>query len=1469
MTDLADLGAFRCSNCSMTFRSLSLLDKHREKFCIGSDIGDPTVLKLRLGESWNEKGRRRDEWSWRERKRTTTPDFITLRQQRDRLARRDPQLPEAANEKLRGPQQDSHGHDVLASESRALRRLTDEFHRLRMSIQESMSTKPVQWEPQVELTHSLNREWELKEQVREMVDTHEQHLVEIQARNQELEQKRDEIRRRLSELASRDSAAAHIERVLLELRAQEERNQQALDDLRQQIEALQAEATTKADHVAPTSSHPSNPMERKDLHVSFNMMPTAIRDGTLSSEISALRLVYLQSGGNDPLILAQMHELQAEAQGLERSTQKAEYKEKKRRSQPHPRGIDSELLAVQMENERLEDELLRLHLQREKRKAKEESSGLDIQDLQREHMWQMASLQTEIEKLKQDMERTKSLKEKAAPPPPPPPPLPPPPALYPALPGVHKPADRMKPQTPLMGTHIMDPADTLGPAPYDPAAGFVVFYDFLTGLESTLRLVRLVVGLHSNGHEMSRPAPLPTVHCKMGSSLQFLTEGSPGSMALLSVKQPIPRVHPSPLISLVVELQAAGGFDTYGQEIQRLVSRGWTKFNIFDQHNQAISGFWKVPFRILPMRPSLSTGQLNSVPQVGHAELYLRIVNARDADMQTLASVDPANASAYKYPPMVTVRPPAVRAENPSVHHSSLHAQSNHYLSFHPHSDYSDPPPVESGAVHFRTNQSELTQQAEHPALGFIVDRVKDAPPGEGSLRLTGYDQRSGRVVFTKNSALEWTTLPVQSGIKQGYFIFGEQEMSFSDLEPHKDMILFVRFYYWPSESSATAAPQKATLSDCEEYVVAWGLLKLTQPAEPYMQLKDKMEVVWNCGTHSLLLYHVPVPPAISLNALQPDDHFLEAFEPYGNSTVRLHIFSGQRPEFPFPPESPINCSISEEWPSAAFIHRQRENPPAEPFVSGDGIDLYIDGARFLPDAVTISRVTGRIFDRNYNQFGPDISTGIDLNSNIFEPHYNERVELRHPALPPSSTLLLKVYTVDRFSLKLVLIGWAALNLFVESGCDKQPSVDSGGLQISLNEGAHQMRLYYNGPDPDKPLTVNSFTTTARIVPCASLLVRLFKTQLSRSKILQEDWGAVGLFQSRPDYSDGVYLSESIKPTKGEACLYSAMLNRSVVLVREMVYFLAGNRAGELKTDAAMLDWISQRLNRLIDSKPQSFNLSFISRYLTAYGVKVSVDRGKNLPWPAFTLALISFNPPAAFYQGASGVKYDRPVFVEKLDFNSDQSSPAWLDGFKSFPKRIHDRFLTVIVHLQAITVASQESTSSNDKPDKANTQQQQQRTKVLTTYTLGSQAWAAMPVFSQQYCNTGVFQLPLYQGSPSVEVLKVLSQGDCLTVLEDLKRKEQIHLLKGASVFIRISDGRREEELDPLRLKDIDQTALPDDQKDSYNMEQLGTSLSQLIPAGRPTPEFSQQLANKFKQLVYQTLRKKPETAADSARQL
>jgi hypothetical protein len=54
-------------------------------------------------------------------------------------------------------------------------------------------------------------------------------------------------------------------------------------------------------------------------------------------------------------------------------------------------------------------------------------------------------------------------------------------------------------------------------------------------------------------------------------------------------------------------------------------------------------------------------------------------------------------------------------------------------------------------------------------------------------------------------------------------------------------------------------------------------------------------------------------------------------------------------------------------------------------------------------------QVVGRIFTADYEKQGQDLATGINVDSDIFSPHYSFRLEFRDQAFSPTATLLLKV----------------------------------------------------------------------------------------------------------------------------------------------------------------------------------------------------------------------------------------------------------------------------------------------------------------------------------------------------------------------------------------------------------------------------------------------------------------------------
>nr|XP_056700767.1 uncharacterized protein LOC130473266 [Euleptes europaea] len=233
--------------------------------------------------------------------------------------------------------------------------------------------------------------------------------------------------------------------------------------------------------------------------------------------------------------------------------------------------------------------------------------------------------------------------------------------------------------------------------------------------------------------------------------------------------------------------------------------------------------------------------------------------------------------------------------------------------------------PGETALQRQQPQQGNSRKQKEESLLGFILDRVKGAPLGDGAIRLTGYYQKTGQVIGTKDSGLNYCTDPVRSNIKHGYFLFGEQEVTFKDVVLQEDMILIARFYHWPSGRTALTPwdvgvkPQHQPALQSEELLAAWAVLQLAKSSESSKVMlagamkKGEPEVfTWNTGTHTLTLYHGPVPPVTTFSAMEKQ----QAFKMYGDATVRLHIFNNQKPDLPFPPESPAILDPARTWPS-------------------------------------------------------------------------------------------------------------------------------------------------------------------------------------------------------------------------------------------------------------------------------------------------------------------------------------------------------------------------------------------------------------------------------------------------------------------------------------------------------------------------------------------------------------------------
>ena len=68
---------------------------------------------------------------------------------------------------------------------------------------------------------------------------------------------------------------------------------------------------------------------------------------------------------------------------------------------------------------------------------------------------------------------------------------------------------------------------------------------------------------------------------------------------------------------------------------------------------------------------------------------------------------------------------------------------------------------------------------------------------------------------------------------------------------------------------------------------------------------------------------------------------------------------------------------------------RTHELPLDTPlFQSGDGIDVYVDGARYLPESVTVTQTVVKAYTADLKKVGSDASAACKLDSEFRSPEF-------------------------------------------------------------------------------------------------------------------------------------------------------------------------------------------------------------------------------------------------------------------------------------------------------------------------------------------------------------------------------------------------------------------------------------------------------------------------------------------------
>ncbi|XP_027629736.1 coiled-coil domain-containing protein 17 isoform X4 [Tupaia chinensis] len=545
------------------------------------------------------------------------------------------------------------------SSKSALKRLTEEVQCLRLSLQEMRTRITEDPRGSGPWTHSealhqgsvSEAAGSPSERLRALHRTRARRVAETEAQSRALERRGEELSRRLQDVARTRigiSRLFRLEQELRELRAEAGQTRGAVEMLETRVQELQRQ--------------PAKPPDTwREAELSFPSIPA--NPGTLAAEIRALREAYIRGGGQDPSILSQIWHLQVEASALELWRSQTRRGERGRSTGGHlGRGDLSSGRKKGCEGHPLHED----HLSKrpevgnrvlpcpESWKAGEllrVAPGGDQWDLLIPgRAGELLSVEAGNRRLEAQilaLQMQRGLAQKPWGP-------------------RTSPSPRLKGK----GDPPLLPPPVAPPLPPLPNSMDTQFW-------GDTKKAHPEITTRNQGQD---PHLLPT--CDVLGPAPY----DPG-------------LPPSPSVSMVCELQAWQG-QAWASAPQ---SKAWASLVLFDSDQRVLSGHWRLPLRALPLDPSLK--QLNGISQAGQAELFLRLVNARDAAVQALAEINPASAHAYQYPPPVSSSSSSLKA-NPLI----------------PMAGFADPPPTVEEPLH-RVKERDQDVSPHHssdpPPRGF------------------------------------------------------------------------------------------------------------------------------------------------------------------------------------------------------------------------------------------------------------------------------------------------------------------------------------------------------------------------------------------------------------------------------------------------------------------------------------------------------------------------------------------------------------------------------------------------------------------------------------------------------------------------------------------------------------------------------------------------------------------------------
>eukprot|EP00752_Nemacystus_decipiens_P005082 g4612.t2 len=478
----------------------------------------------------------------------------------------------------------------------------------------------------------------------------------------------------------------------------------------------------------------------------------------------------------------------------------------------------------------------------------------------------------------------------------------------------------------------------------------------------------------------------------------------------------------------------------------------------------------------------------------------------------------------------------------------------------------------------------------------------------------------------------------------------------------------------------------------------------------------------------------------------------------------------------------------------ASLSKRRRSTMSRRPFLKGDGFDLYVDRGCGLPHSCTVSKVVVRVIG-DVGEEG-DCSEICHADSPSSNPVFGLRQEYRTGSegrMEMTSTVMIRVDTLDRFSSEHRAVGYALVAIFMDPSGDQPTNAKADGA--FLREGNYQVPLYQKPPPDMRRVTSKSLEKCPR-VPCASILVRIKPASkssagktLSRADVPEEEWKKFGLAPPIPEFAPGVYDNSDLALTDLERqILELRSQDRDEEIVGETGELIKSpeNPAPVYDTEddcEAFEEWANGKMNK---RPTKMVEYHRVEKYRPDQGFSVVVAGLTNMKSPgAFKpprlyKAIFSLSMPGLFYL-ADPPAVDQADFTHTYDPRSSQLAPRFRDPPHAFANQTISDNQSIVVDIRFLKVDGKELAAVPEE----------------SSIAPACGAWGLLPAFAAGDLATGSFMVPLLSGPVPAEILKAEDPMQFMT--EKVKAKHpSFRVLEGSSAVVQICNALLQNVLPP-----------------------------------------------------------------------